>query len=234
MFKHLLDLYSFISMSLDMVLDFGDTLNIPQADERNRKVERKEVMLFNKQAFTEAVINAFVHNCWVNGDSPMFTPYEDRIEIVSLGTLPPKQTQEGFFKGVSIPVNKKLSEIFLQLHISEKSGRGVPRIVDEYGKEAFSFGDNAITVAIPFNRLNLGDTPQVAPQVEISKETTIESRIVEFCLDARSFMEIARMLEYSDRKTVHEYLDPLIKQGRITRTLPDKPTSSKQKYITIK
>lgn len=35
---------------------------------------------------------------------------------------------EGFFLGESIPVNEKLSEIFLQLQISEKSGRGVPKI----------------------------------------------------------------------------------------------------------
>ena len=114
-------------MSLDKVLDFGDTMNIPQADERNRRVERKEVMLFDKDAFHEAVINAFVHNLWVSGDAPMFTAYEDHIEIISLGTLPPNQTKDGFFGGVSIPVNQKLSEILLQLHISEKSGRGVPR-----------------------------------------------------------------------------------------------------------
>lgn len=144
-------------LSLDKVLDFGDTLNVPQADERNRKVERKEVMLFSQEAFKEAVINAFVHNKWVNGDSPMFTAYEDRIEIVSLGTLPPMQTKEGFFGDVSIPVNKKLSEILLQLHISEKSGRGVPRIVNVYGQEAFAFTDNAITVTIPFNKLDLGN-----------------------------------------------------------------------------
>ncbi|MBR1708178.1 MAG: putative DNA binding domain-containing protein [Clostridia bacterium] len=73
-------------MSLDKVLDFGDTLNVPQADERERKVERKEVPLFSKEAFSEAVINAFAHNQWVNENSPMFTAYEDRIEIVSLGT----------------------------------------------------------------------------------------------------------------------------------------------------
>ena len=182
-------------MSLDKVLDFGDTLNVPQADERNRKVERKEVMLFNKKAFTEAVINAFAHNQWVNGDSPMFTAYEDRIEIVSLGTLPPGQTKEGFFGGVSIPVNKKLSEIFLQLHISEKTGRGVPRIVDVYGQGAFEFKDNAIVVTIPFDRLDLGDStggipsvtfknpPVIPPVKRDNSQETIQNMILEFCLE---------------------------------------------------
>lgn len=39
--------------SLDDVLRYGEVLNIPQADERNRVVERKEVMLFNDSAFRE-------------------------------------------------------------------------------------------------------------------------------------------------------------------------------------
>ena len=61
---------------------------------------------------------------------------------------------EGFFLGESIPVNEKLSEIFLQLHISEKSGRGVPKITEMYGKDAFSFRENSIVVTIPFERIN--------------------------------------------------------------------------------
>ena len=74
--------------------------------------------------------------------------------ILSRGTLAPAQTMEGFFLGESIPVNEKLSEIFLQLHISEKSGRGVPKITEMYGKDAFSFRENSIVVTIPFERIN--------------------------------------------------------------------------------
>lgn len=61
---------------------------------------------------------------------------------------------EGFYMGESVPVNEKLSEIFLQLHISEKSGRGVPKITEVYGKDAFSFRENAIVVTIPFERIS--------------------------------------------------------------------------------
>ena len=59
-------------LSLDKVLDYGDTFNIPQADERNRIVERKEVYLFDLASYREAVINAFVHNNWKNHNAPMF------------------------------------------------------------------------------------------------------------------------------------------------------------------
>lgn len=88
----------------------------------------------------------------------MITVYSDRIEILSRGGLAPLQTKSGFFRGHSVPVNEKLSEIFLQLHISEKTGRGIPVISSEYGEGAFDFSDNDITVTIPFNFINeVGD-----------------------------------------------------------------------------
>ena len=65
--------------SLDDVLRYGEVLNIPQADERNRIVERKEVPLFHAEAYREAVINEFVHNLWIDGNAPMFTGFRDRI-----------------------------------------------------------------------------------------------------------------------------------------------------------
>lgn len=69
-------------------------------------------------------------------------------------TIPAGQTLEGFFAGESVPVNQKLSEIFLQLHISEKTGRGVPKVVEKYGKDAYEFHENTILVTIPFRWIN--------------------------------------------------------------------------------
>ncbi len=140
--------------SLDELLRYGDVLNLIQSDERNRIVERKEVPLFDAKAFREAVVNAVLHNRWIDGVEPMISVFSNRIEILSRGTIPPAQTMEGFFLGESVPVNEKLSEIFLQLHISEKSGRGVPKILDVYGKEAFTFRENSIVVTIPFQRIH--------------------------------------------------------------------------------
>lgn len=76
----------------------------------------------------------------------MITVFSDRIEILSRGVLAPEQTIDVFFRGESIPVNKKLSEFFLQLHISEKTGRGVPKITNIYGKDVYEFHENSILV----------------------------------------------------------------------------------------
>lgn len=142
-------------VTLDKVLEYGDVINIVQADERGRDVARKDVPLFDPDLFREAVVNAFVHNRWVDGNAPMITVYSDRMEILSRGTLPPNQTVEGFFLGESVPVNKRLSDIFLQLHISERSGRGVPKIVKRYGRNAYQFRKNSIVLTIPFDRIDV-------------------------------------------------------------------------------
>lgn len=146
--------YTCILLSLDKVLEYADVINLIQADERQRLVNRKDIALFDMNAFREAVINAFVHNKWVDGNSPMITVYSNRVEILSRGRLDARQTIEGFFLGESIPVNQKLSDIFLQLHISERSGRGVPIIIDTYGRDVFDFRENSIVVNIPFNFIN--------------------------------------------------------------------------------
>lgn len=142
-------------LSVDDILRYADIPNVPQADESERVVDRKEVPLFDAGAFREATINAFVHNDWTDLLEPMFTIYSDRIVIFSRGELAKGQSIQGFFQGRSVPVNKKLSDIFLQLHISERTGRGVPRIIDSYGKQAFEFLDDGIEVTIPFHRINI-------------------------------------------------------------------------------
>ena len=43
---------------------------------------------------------------------------------------------------------------FTDSGISEKSGRGVPKIVEVYGRNAFTFEENDIVVTIPFNKVN--------------------------------------------------------------------------------
>ena len=71
--------YNCLLYTLDELLRYGDVLNIIQADERNRVVERKEVPLFDSKAFNEAIINAVLHNKWVDGNEPMISVFSNRI-----------------------------------------------------------------------------------------------------------------------------------------------------------
>ncbi len=120
---------------------------------------------------------------WIDGNAPMITIFSDRVEILSRGTLAPKQTVEGFYKGESVPVNQGLSDMFLQLHISEQSGRGVPKITKVYGREAYDFRENSIVVTIPFSRTeaNVGD--KVVNNVGDKKLNASQQKIVDAMRD---------------------------------------------------
>ena len=195
--------------------------------------------LFSTSAFEEAAINAFVYNRWLDGNAPMFTAYQDRIEILSRGNLPPKQTMKGFFAGESVPVNQVLSNVPIKLHITEHTGRGVPRITEVYGKDIIRFNENSIVVTIPFERLGqeVYEGGKVTPQVERKipyVSMPFENKILAICVTAKNMQEIADHLGVKDRKTVRKYLNPSIEQGRIARTILDKPNSRLQKYVTIR
>ena len=200
---------------------------------------------FNAKVFTEAVINAFVHNKWVDGNGPMFTSFRNRIEILSRGTLPPKQTVDGFYAGESVPVNEALSKIFIQLHITEHTGRGIPQITSVYGRDNIRIKENNIVVTIPFDRLEdttytseIQDDAQVNVkhvQVETqNSDVNLEEKVIQFCSEAKSIIEICDYLGFKDRRTVRKILNPLLELGRLAMTVPDKPNSRNQKYISIK
>lgn len=152
--------------SIDDLVNYGKLLNAIQPDEDNRLVSRDDIPLFNQDVYREAVINALIHNSWTSGNGPTITVFSDRIEILSRGSLAPGQTIEGFFKGESVPVNQKLAEICLQVHISERMGRGVPRIVEAYGKDVFELRENSIAVNIPFSRVGKEKKSNVKAKVQ--------------------------------------------------------------------
>lgn len=169
--------------SLNDILLYGNIINKTQSSDDGR-MPRVDTPYFDHSVYSEAVINAFVHNDWLYEDAPQLNVYNDRVEIVSHGGLPRNQTKENFFKGISRPRNKSLAEIFLQLRINEKTGRGVPRIVNAYGKDVFDFTSNSLTVTIPFNIIDK-DLKVVSPKVNV-EELNLSKReqdIIEMIID---------------------------------------------------
>ena len=137
-------------LTVQQVLDYFDMMNRPRKVDLEHGI-RKEMALFHGKSFREAWINACVHNNWGGRIPPSVYLYDDRMEIVSYGGLPYDLTEEGFYSGHSIPVNDRLFRIFIACNHSEQSGHGVPEIVRNYGKKAFSFENGMLTVTIPFN-----------------------------------------------------------------------------------
>ncbi len=141
--------YKCLLIAMQSAYDFVSSLNEMRVDLR-QGLERKEYPLFDIKCFSEAWINACLHNKWIKNVPPAIYIFEDRIEIISTGGLPYDFTINDFYAGISRPVNIGLQKIMGQLGIIEQTGHGVPKIVKAYGTKAFNIGDNHIIVTIPF------------------------------------------------------------------------------------
>ena len=80
------------------------------------------------------------------------------------------------------------------------------------------------------------DTPQVNGQntLHVKNSEEIKFEILSFCVEAHSRKEIAEKCGFRDvRYLSSQYLAPLLENGFLRLTIPDKPRSSKQKYQTV-
>lgn len=218
-----------IFLTIDQILNFLESFNITKLDEKNRIVERKEISLFNSSCLREAILNAFMHNDWVDLNAPMISVFTDRIEILSYGSLPNKQTKSGFFAGKSKPRCLELAEIFVKLKISERAGRGVPKIVDTYGMDVIEIAEDYIKVTIPyaFERTfgNSESEQKVSKKSEqkkkhqfLSKTDKIKWLILQE-MENDSSITTSQLMEITDLKktAVQNYLKDLTKNGYIKR-----------------
>lgn len=144
---------------------------------------RKETPLFNFEAFREAWLNACTHNRWSERVPPSVFMFDDRIEIVSYGSLPYKLKKADFFEGESMPVNKGLFDIFILAGYAEQSGRGVPRIVSQYGEDAFKFDDLTVKVTMKFAFLPRMVERRITQEAEAETITANQKAVLDFLLE---------------------------------------------------
>lgn len=111
---------------------------------------RKDIDLFDTDCFREAWFNACLHNSWRTGVPPQVAVFDDRIEVQSNGGIPYSLSLTDFYEGRSTPVNESLFRLAATLGFAEHTGRGVPTIVERYGRDAIRIDDASVTVTIPF------------------------------------------------------------------------------------
>ncbi len=201
---------------------------------------RKEVEMIDSKALKEAVINAIVHSDYTYNTSPIIELYSDRIEITSGGGLPQELSQEEFLEGVTAPRNKELIRVFKDVDLIENIGSGVLRILDAYDKSCFIFMDHFLRVSFKYKENPFEyDTEQVKPnklteQVKPNKKEERMELIMEFCSTPKSVKEIMEYIGLKHRPTfIYDYLNPLLEEGKLQMTIPDKPKSRNQKYIKL-
>ena len=199
---------------------------------------RKEVEMIDSKALKEAVINAMVHSDYTLTTTPIIELYSDRIEITSGGGLPQGLSQEEFLEGVTAPRNKELIRVFKDVDLIENIGSGVLRILDAYDKSCFKFMEHFLRVSFKYKENPFKyDTEQVktnkiTEQVKSNKKEDKINLILEFCEEPKSVKEIMGYIGLKHRPTfMYDYLNPLLENGKLRMTIPDKPKSRNQKYV---
>ena len=230
--------YRCLITATQKILDRLDTENTVYA-----KIEykgRKEVEKIDSKALKEAVINAIVHDDYSYGNSPIIELYSDRIEITSAGGLPQELSQEEFLEGVTAPRNKELIRVFKDVDLIENIGSGVLRILDAYDKSCFKFMDHFLRVSFKYkeNPFEYNDTAKTESSKLGSKKSSklavSEQQILELCKTEKSLKEITQYFGYKDvYKFKNNYINKLLEQNKLKMTIPDKPKSRSQKYVTI-
>ena len=108
---------------------------------------RELIETIPEKAFREAVINALLHRTWDVKSQIRIAMFDDRIEIMSPGSLPKGLSEKEYLDGqVSILRNPILGNVLFRLHLIERFGTSVKRINEEYLKSRVSQNLSSMTI----------------------------------------------------------------------------------------
>lgn len=210
------------------------------AKEARYRVDKPD---YADRAVTEALVNALIHRDYiVVGSEIHIDMYDDRVEIQSPGGMfEGKPIQECDINAIgSVRRNPVIADLFHRMKFMERRGSGLKKILSETAKlpgytkelkpEFFSTPSDFRVVLKNIN-YNLHTTAQDGAQdgAQVERITTL----IEFCSIARTRDEIQEHLGISSREYLRKnILKPLLDAGQLKMTIPDKPNSKNQKYIT--
>jgi ATP-dependent DNA helicase RecG len=201
------------------------------------RIEREDRLPVPPDALREVLLNAVMHRDYSHpGGYVAVAVFDDRIEISSLGSLPAGITAEmlsGPHK--SVLRNPLIAETFHRTGAVEAWGRGTNRVIDEcrnWGVEPPAFEEQSGAVTVTF-RAPVGPGLDATGQASGQVTGQVTGQVLRFCKIPRKAVEIQEFLGLRHRETfVANHLRPLLEEGLLERTIPDKPRSPKQQYRT--
>ena len=186
-------------------------------------------------AVREAILNALVHRDYsihTEGMPIQIQMYDDRLEIRNPGGIYGRIKLDQLGKQQPDTRNPVLVAALEVLGITENRYSGIPTIrreLQEYGLQEPEFSDDRGSYWVCFYN---ADNTDIYTEADVLKR---ENDLVAFCHTPRSRKEICAFLKLSSvTYAMQKHVQPLIDEGVIKMTLPDKPKSSKQKYYSVR
>lgn len=193
-----------------------------------------------REAVAEAIVNAVAHRDYTSNASVQVMLFADRLEIWNPGELPPQLTVDNLRRPhASIPRSPRIAEpLFLARYI-EKAGTGTLDMIHlcaQAGLPAPEFrqdgGQFIQTLWRPKGVAQGAEVPTAGTKP--GTRSALSRHQVEILAKASTGAALTDLMAVAKRtdrtKFRHQVLQPLMEQGLLEMTQPDKPTSSQQKY----
>lgn len=218
----------------------SDAINFVSRNGRTRTIinddgKRSDRDEYPVVAVREAVLNALVHRDYSvhSENTPIrIVMYSDRMEITNAGGLYGRISINSLGKVRPDTRNPTLANVLELIDKTENRYSGIatirramkiadlpdPVFAVERGEFVVTFGNGA---------------PSPVKQQPISgKDNKWNGRLLEFCATPRSRKELIDFTGLSRFYTMNFLVKPLLRDGKLRMTLPDKPKSVNQRYVT--
>ena len=199
-------------------------------DNDGRRADRTEYPIV---AVREAVLNALIHRDYslLSENTPVsIEMYRDRMEISSKGGIYGGGPLSQLGTGRPETRNPALANILELLKITENRYSGIPTIFKAFRESGLPKPEfeikHGIFKVIFRNGIELTES-------EIDKSDIFKA-LVQYCSVPRSREELVLFTGKSRFFTMSSIMKPLIEQGLIQLTIPEKPKSANQRYISTK
>ena len=191
------------------------------------RMQRVETPLIPPDAMREILVNALIHRDYsIAGGAVSLAIFDDRVEVWSAGRFPVGITPESLSrKHQSVQRNPIIAEVFNRAGLIEKWGRGTNRVIDMCRKAGVAepMFEEVTGAAVVTFRVQVGRTAQVTAQVKMVLTAALHG--------PKTREELQEALGVVHREHFRNaYLEPLLNNGYLERTIPGKPTSRLQKY----
>lgn len=198
-----------------------------RAGVRVQNGKRTDVTEYPLTAVREAVLNALVHRDYSPYTEWMpvrLEMYQDRLEIVNAGGLYGAIDIDELGRIHADTRNKTLISVLEMLKVVENRYSGIPTIRKQFAESGLPeplFEDKRGLFRVVFynaHRFKGAGDPAL---------------LEEFCKIPRTRREIAAFLNMTQAYALRRYVEPLIEQGVLAYTIPEKPQARNQKIMTV-
>jgi ATP-dependent DNA helicase RecG len=187
-----------------------------------------------RDAVAEAIVNAVAHRNYGENSSIQVMLFADRLEVWSAGALPPTLTPESLRRShPSIPHNPKLARALYFARYIEQLGTGTLDMIRrcaEAGLRAPDFRQDGGQFVQTLWRPSqiLGTPSEPGTKSGLGRD---QVAILAKCRQEIALRDILEMAGRTNRtKFRDQVLRPLLADGLLEMTIPEKPTSRLQKY----